>query len=66
MHRVGIRCCGWNEGAKRLYERLGFKLEGVMRELLWHENRWWDSYDLGMLEGEWAEIRQGRNAMALI
>lgn len=52
MHRVRIRAFKWNEGAIRLYEKLGFKLEGRERESLWHEGRWWDSVTLGLLEGE--------------
>jgi ribosomal protein S18 acetylase RimI-like enzyme len=53
LHRVRVRALGWNEGALRLYERLGFTWEGRERERLWHEGRWWDCVEYGMLEGEW-------------
>jgi RimJ/RimL family protein N-acetyltransferase len=55
MHRVGIRAAGYNVRARQLYERLGFKLEGITREGLWRNGRWWDDNQLGMLYQEWRE-----------
>jgi RimJ/RimL family protein N-acetyltransferase len=60
LHRVSIRAFGWNEGAVRLYGRLGFREEGRERECLWHEGRWWDGVLFGMLEGEWWEMERRR------
>ncbi|PNS13747.1 hypothetical protein CAC42_3240 [Sphaceloma murrayae] len=57
MHKVKIQAFGWNEGAVRLYERIGFKREGIMRDELWHDGQYWDSIVLGMLDREWDEIR---------
>ena len=62
---MSIRAFEWNKGAIRLYETLGFTHEGRAREMIWHEGRWWDSVDMGMLEGEWwelAEKRKGKGA----
>lgn len=53
LHRVRIRAFAWNEGAVRLYKRLGFKDEGREREAAWFMGRWWDAVTLGMLEDEW-------------
>lgn len=58
LHRVGIKAFGWNDGAIRLYERLGFKIEGREREALWHDGRWWDAVEFGMLEDEWRESQR--------
>ncbi|KAF2167282.1 hypothetical protein M409DRAFT_66285 [Zasmidium cellare ATCC 36951] len=58
LHRVGIRCFGYNEGARKLYNRLGFKEESVVRELLFHRGRWWDDVGFGMLEGEWRGMKE--------
>ncbi|ORY14030.1 acyl-CoA N-acyltransferase [Clohesyomyces aquaticus] len=58
LHRVVIRAFEYNEGAVRLYRRLGFKEEGRSRESLWFEGRWWDGFSFGMLEGEWRELRK--------
>ncbi|KAK4493965.1 hypothetical protein PRZ48_015151 [Zasmidium cellare] len=57
LHRVGIECFEYNEGAKRLYERLGFKQEKVVREMVFHQGRWWDDIGFGMLDQEWRELK---------
>lgn len=62
LHRVRIRAFEWNVGAVKLYEKMGFRVEGREREALWHEGRWWDGLELGMLEGEWWELRREREA----
>ena len=58
IHRVAIKALGYNEGAIRLYNRLGFKQEGVAREMWWHAGKWWDDIQFGLLEGEWREMRK--------
>lgn len=58
LHRVGVRAFGYNEGAVRLYERLGFTKEGVSREYLWYDAKWWDDIQFGMLEWEWRRMQE--------
>ncbi|CAI6334173.1 unnamed protein product [Periconia digitata] len=58
FHKVRIRAFEWNEGAVRLYERVGFKHEGRERESIWHEGRFWDSIEMGMIDREWWELRR--------
>ncbi len=53
LHRVRIRAFGWNEGAIKLYKKLGFTMEGAEREALWFEGKWWDGVEMGMLAREW-------------
>lgn len=53
VHRVAISAFEWNEGAVRLYGRLGFQLEGRGREAMWYNGRFWDDVQFGMLEHEW-------------
>jgi RimJ/RimL family protein N-acetyltransferase len=53
LHRIGIECFSFNDGAKQLYERLGFVYEGAQREALWFNGGWHDYVTFGMLEGEW-------------
>lgn len=55
LHRIEISCFEYNDGAKRLYERLGFVIEGRKREMRWYQGRFWDMIDMAMLEGEWRE-----------
>ncbi|KAH6621718.1 acyl-CoA N-acyltransferase [Boeremia exigua] len=60
LHRVRIRAFEWNVGAVRLYEKIGFKVEGREREALWHEGRWWDGIEFSILEGEWWSMQRER------
>ena len=55
LHRVGIEAFAWNEGAWKLYQRLGFVMEGRTRECIWFDGGWEDVVSLGMLVGEWWE-----------
>ena len=43
---------GWNESAKRLYEKMRFEGKMRKREALWFNGRWLDLFESGMLEGE--------------
>ncbi|KAF2225625.1 acyl-CoA N-acyltransferase [Elsinoe ampelina] len=60
LHKVMIRAFEYNEGAIRLYERIGFSREGRWKEYLWHDGRYWDDIQLGMLAREWKEIKNNR------
>lgn len=62
MARVALDTFGYNEGAIRLYERLGFVREGVLRENVYAMGRYWDGYFYSMLRGEYDAI--GRTALA--
>ena len=62
MHRVGLRSFEWNYGARKLYEKLGFKQEGITREQLYHNGRWWDDYQYGMLERDWRAMQEGKES----
>lgn len=55
LHRVGIGAFAWNEGALRLYERLGFVPEGRTREAAWFDGAYRDMVEMGMLDREWWE-----------
>lgn len=63
LHRVNIGCFGYNPGAKRLYERLGFVLEGCRREFVWFQGQWYDDFELGILASEWRE-RYGKEEIS--
>ncbi|XP_014562176.1 hypothetical protein COCVIDRAFT_84844 [Bipolaris victoriae FI3] len=64
LHTVRLRAFGWNKGAIRLYERLGFVVEGREREAVWFEGEWWDSFTLGMLDREWYAREAGKKEEA--
>jgi len=43
--------------AIRLYERLGFTLEGAFRKEIFARGRWWDERRYGLFKTEWAAQR---------
>ncbi|KAI1399304.1 putative GNAT family acetyltransferase [Hypoxylon fuscum] len=57
LHRVQLGVFSFNEGALKLYEKLGFKEEGRQREMMWFNGGWHDLVLYGMLEHEWREIQ---------
>nr|POF04273.1 putative n-acetyltransferase ynad [Quercus suber] len=58
LHRVQVRAFEYNEGARRLYEKLGFKPEGRWREFLWFRGRWWDDFQFAILDREWLDMQK--------
>lgn len=60
LHRIGIESFSHNEGAGRLYERLGFVPEQRKREALWFRGGWSDLLGFAMLEDEWRERERQR------
>ncbi|MED1785480.1 GNAT family protein [Brevibacillus fortis] len=53
LHRVSLRVFSFNEKAIRLYERLGFKQEGISRQFLFREGKWHDLMHMGILQQEY-------------
>jgi RimJ/RimL family protein N-acetyltransferase len=56
LHRIAICTFEYNTGARKLYEKLGFKPEQRLRDHLWHDGRYWDFVGFAMLEDEWREL----------
>ncbi|KAK5731910.1 hypothetical protein LTR17_010985 [Elasticomyces elasticus] len=54
-HKVSLAVFEHNPHAARLYEKLGFVLEGRRREHVWREGRYWDQMDMSILDREWRE-----------
>lgn len=53
LHRIQLNVFSYNKPAIGLYERLGFKREGVYREFIHRDGHRWDMYLYGILEEEW-------------
>ena len=52
-HRIFLDVFEDNARARHLYESLGFKYEGVMRESAHREGRWFNLHLMSMLESEY-------------
>lgn len=53
LHRVQLTVFEYNERAIALYEKTGFRREGVYREFMQREGRRYDMYLYGILRSEW-------------
>lgn len=60
MHAVRLACFSFNERAARLYQRLGFVREGVVREAYYYDCQWYHRIMFSMLDREWAGGRGGK------
>lgn len=53
LHRVQLTVFAYNERAIALYEKLGFRREGVYRECLHRDGQRYDMFLYGLLRREW-------------
>lgn len=57
LHRIGIGAAAFNKRAVSLYEKVGFKFEGIFREKIWFDRKWHDLVNLSMLDRDWEALR---------
>lgn len=59
LHRLEAEVIEFNEPSKKLVEKLGFKLEGTLREAKYSCGKYWNIYRYGLLRKEYQE--RGKN-----
>ena len=52
LHKVELTVYDWNPRAIRVYEKVGFKHEGVLRQGIFKAGRWHDLVFMGLLRHE--------------
>ena len=57
MHRVYLGCFEFNNHAKYLYERLGFKSEGVNRAFVYRNGNYYNETSFGVVKKDWLTLR---------
>lgn len=60
LHRIELNVFDYNERAMHVYEKLGFKREGVQREALFYDHKYHDSILMSMLEDEFRALHVRR------
>jgi len=56
LHRIELQAYGTNRRALRVYEKVGFAVEGVRREVQLRDGEWADEVIMGILDREWAAL----------
>jgi RimJ/RimL family protein N-acetyltransferase len=53
LHRISLDVYAFNPRARRVYEKVGFRAEGVLRESLRYNGEWTDATVMSILATEW-------------
>ena len=53
LHRISARVFAFNDASQALLESIGFVKEGINREAVYVDGRYWDTYWYSMLASEW-------------
>jgi RimJ/RimL family protein N-acetyltransferase len=53
MHRIALEVYSFNPRARRVYEKVGFVAEGVLRDALRWDGEWIDATVMSILASEW-------------
>ncbi|HET7224107.1 MAG TPA: GNAT family protein [Candidatus Eisenbacteria bacterium] len=57
LNRVWLHVYEFNARGRRAYERVGFQLEGTLREAYFGEGRYWDVHTMAILRADWERRR---------
>lgn len=52
LHRIGLSVLSWNERAIRSYQKVGFVVEGILRDDVYDDGRHHDQTAMGILRAE--------------
>ena len=53
LHRISLGVYDTNDPAIKCYERAGMVREGIQRDVLYHEGKYWSILEMSMLKHEW-------------
>jgi len=65
LHRISLEVYAFNPRARRVYEKVGFVPEGVLRDALLWDGEWVDATVMSVLGPEWSRHR-GRPAVGAL
>lgn len=63
LHKISCEVYNINAAAIRLHERMGFAVEGVLRQHALHEDQWVDVTRLAITHDKWQECREKLGGM---
>ncbi len=53
LNKVWTEIYEFDEKKRKLYERMGFHRDGILRQNHWYDRRWWDSFIFSVLRDDW-------------
>lgn len=53
LNKIWTEIYEFDNKKKELFDQIGFKVDGILRENYFYEGRWWDSYLLSILQQEY-------------
>ncbi len=53
LHKISLTTYGFNKRAIRSYEKVGFKVEGVLKENIYREGQYHDELIMSIFKEEW-------------
>ena len=56
LHRISLEAYAYNARALRVYEKVGFRVEGIRREVEFRDGEWVDEVLMAVLDHEWAAL----------
>jgi RimJ/RimL family protein N-acetyltransferase len=55
LHKIWTELYEFDEKKKKLFDRFGFKQDGVLRQNYWSDGKWWDSVIVSILAQEFLD-----------
>ena len=54
LHRIDLGVYDFNHAAIRCYKKCGLQVDGVLRDVMRHDDHYWSLVEMSILEDEWA------------
>ncbi|WP_200804916.1 GNAT family N-acetyltransferase [Anaerosalibacter sp. Marseille-P3206] len=59
LNKIWTEIYEFDNKKKKLYESMGFKVDGILRQNYFYDGKWWNSYILSLLKDEIYEFNEG-------
>lgn len=60
LNKIWTEVYIFDKKKKKLYDNLGFKVDGVLRQNYFYDKKFWDSYIMSILTCEWINRKRGK------
>jgi RimJ/RimL family protein N-acetyltransferase len=60
LNRIQLHVCAENTPAIKIYERVGFQKEGVLRQAMFRKGNYVDFWVMGILRSDWLKQKNSQ------